>query len=168
MTVLGTLHFGLTVSDLNRSVDWYCNVIGLREVHRQVGDNDYTRTLVGVEGAALRVAQLALPDVSTLWPSSHCLELIEYTRAQGRHVKPQPNDVGATHIAFVVSDIEEVVERVVASKVELRNPPVQVTEGVNRGSRACYLHDPDGHTVELMQYGPAREAQLRQADLPAS
>jgi lactoylglutathione lyase len=168
MTVLGTLHFGLTVSDLDRSADWYCNVIGLREIHRQVGDNDYTRALVGIDNAALRVAQLAMPEENTLWPSSHCLELIEYTRAKGGSVKPQPNDVGATHVAFVVSDIDEVFERVHASGVDLRNPPVMVTEGVNRGSRACYLHDPDGHTVELMQYGSEREAQLRRADLPTA
>lgn len=161
VTTIGVLHHGLTVSDLDRSVQWYCDVLGLQEVHRQVGDNDYTRALVGVPGASVRVSQLSLPRQADSWPSSHVVELIEYTTARGVLVHPQPNDTGATHLAFVVVDIDEVCARVTASGSKLRNPPVKVSAGVNKGSRACYLHDPDGHTLELMQYGPARTAQLR-------
>ncbi|MET7842222.1 VOC family protein [Streptomyces sp. NPDC005356] len=163
MAVLGVLHVGLTVRDLDRSVDWYCQVLGLKEVHRQTGDNAYTRTLVGVTGAALRVAQLAMPGQGPVWPSSHTVELIEYTREPGGRVAPQPNDVGASHLAFVVDDIDDACKSVVSSGGVLRNPPALVTAGVNRGSRACYLHDPDGHTLELMEYGPERTAALREA-----
>lgn len=161
MTMLGVLHHGLTVSDLDRSGAWYCDVLGLKEVHRQVGDNDYTRSLVGVPGASIRVAQLSFPGSDESWPSSHVIELIEYVKARGGHVRPQPNDAGAGHLAFVVDDIDAVCARVIASGAVLRSEPVTVSEGINRGSRACYLHDPDGHTLELMQYGPDREAQLR-------
>jgi lactoylglutathione lyase len=168
MAVFGVLHHGLTVSDLDRSIDWYCNAIGLELVHQQIGDNDYTRTLVGVPNAALKVAQLALPGSASSWPSSHVVELIEYTRAAGDCVTPEPNDVGAGHLAFVVDDIDEVCSQVVASGGRLRNEPVAVTEGINKGSRACYLHDPDGHTLEVMQYGPDREAQLRSGSTQAA
>ncbi|MEU6087114.1 VOC family protein [Streptomyces sp. NPDC047085] len=163
MAVLGVLHVGLTVSDLDRSSDWYCHAFGLKEVHRQTGDNDYTRTLVGIPGAALRVAQLAMPDQGAVWPSSHTIELIEYVREPGGRVAPLPNDVGASHLAFVVDDIEAICARITASGGVLRNPPTEVTAGVNRGSRACYLHDPDGHTLELMEYGAERAAALRPA-----
>lgn len=166
MPVLGILHHGLTVSDLDRSVAWYCEVIGLKEVHRQTGDNDYTRTLVGVPGAKIRVAQLSFAGRAGSWPSSHVLELIEYEKKRGAHVRPLPNDVGAGHIAFVVDDIDIICQRVKASGANLRNDPVTVSEGINRGSRACYLHDPDGHTLELMQYGAEREAQLRESESP--
>jgi lactoylglutathione lyase len=142
-------------------VQWYCDVLGLKEVHRQLGDNDYTRTLVGIPGASLRVAQLTFPGRDEKWPSSHVIELIEYVRGQGGHVRPEPNDIGAVHVAFVVDDIDEICSRVTTSGAALRNDPVGVSEGINKGSRACYLHDPDGHTLELMQYGPARVAQLR-------
>jgi catechol 2,3-dioxygenase-like lactoylglutathione lyase family enzyme len=161
MAVLGVLHAGLTVSDLDRAVDWYVTVLGLQEVHRQVGDNDYTRTLVGVPDAVIRVAQLALPGRSSRWPSSHAVELIEYTRGLGSRVGPAPNDVGASHLAFVVDDVNAVCARAIASGARLRNQPVMVTAGVNRGSKACYLHDLDGHTLEFMEYGVERAAALR-------
>lgn len=161
VSVIGVLHHGLTVSDLERSVAWYCNVLGLNEVHRQVGDNDYTRGLVGVPGASIRVAQLSLAEQPGSWPSSHVVELVEYVEAGGEHVSPRPNDIGACHLAFVVDDIDEMCRRVLSSGGTLRNEPVAVTEGVNQGSKACYLHDPDGHTLEFMQYGEARAAQLR-------
>ncbi|MFF1933744.1 VOC family protein [Streptomyces sp. NPDC058228] len=161
MAVHGLLHAGLTVSDLDRSVEWYVNVIGLKAVHRQDGDNNYTRTLVGVPDAAIRVAQLAFPGSSSIWPSSHAIELIEYTRARGKHTAPSPNDVGASHVAFVVDDIDAVCARARRSGARLRNEPVTVTAGCNRNSRACYLHDPDGHTLELMEYGPERIAELK-------
>jgi catechol 2,3-dioxygenase-like lactoylglutathione lyase family enzyme len=36
------------------------------------------------------------------------------------------------------------------------NPPVAITEGANRGGYACYFHDPDGITLELLQPSVAR------------
>ncbi|WP_182481174.1 VOC family protein [Nocardioides immobilis] len=161
MLTFGVLHHGLTVSDLDRSIRWYCEVFDLVEVHRQTGDNEYTRTLVGVPGAAIKVAQLALTGQHELWPSSHFIELIEYVCAGGDALRAVPNQPGSSHLAFVVSDIETVCARVIARGGVLRNDPVTVTAGINKGSRACYLHDPDGHILELMQYGREREAQLR-------
>ena len=72
---VGVFHFSFTVSDLDRSVDWYTDVLGMELVHRQVQDNDYTRTLVGLPDASLEIAQLKLPDVLP-GPSTHILELV--------------------------------------------------------------------------------------------
>jgi hypothetical protein len=44
--------------------------------------------------------------------------------------------------------------------VSFRNPPVKITEGANKGGWACYLHDPDGITLELLQPSMKRMAQL--------
>jgi catechol 2,3-dioxygenase-like lactoylglutathione lyase family enzyme len=51
--IAGVLHFSFTVSDLERSVEWYTRVLGLALVHRQRQDNAYTRTLVGMPDAVL-------------------------------------------------------------------------------------------------------------------
>lgn len=149
--IFDVLHFSFTVSDLDRSVDWYTSVLGLELVHRQEQDNDYTRQLVGVDGAVLRVAQLKVWGVDSRY-STHMLELVEYLHGADRdHVGLPTNRTGVAHLAFMVNDLEERHARLVDVGVQFKNPPVRVTEGANTGGLACYLHDPDGITLEFMQ-----------------
>jgi hypothetical protein len=49
----------------------------------------------------------------------------------------------------------------VAQGVAFRNAPVEITEGANIGGFACYLHDPDGITLELLQFSPDRWDEVR-------
>ena len=154
------LHTGFSVRDLDISVGWYTGVLGLELVHRQRGDNAYTRTLVGVAGAVIEVAQLAIPGSPSRY-STHMLELIQYTRGGGPdHRDLAVNRVGTAHLAFIVTDLDARYERMLAAGAHFVNPPVTVTEGVNAGGSACYLNDPDGITIELMQFGPDRARAL--------
>ena len=81
--IADVLHFSFTVSDLDRSVDWYTRVLGLELVHRQRQENAYTQTLVGIPGAVLEIAQFAVPGVPPA-RSTHMLELVEYITPRGR------------------------------------------------------------------------------------
>jgi catechol 2,3-dioxygenase-like lactoylglutathione lyase family enzyme len=149
--IADVLHFSFTVSDLEASVDWYTRVLGLELVHRQRQENAYTPILVGIPGAVLEVAQLAIPGVPPV-RSTHVLELVEYVTPRGRDVgRIEPNSVGAPHLALIVTDIHARYERMKDLGVEFRNPPVEITEGANVGGFGCYFHDPDGITLELHQ-----------------
>lgn len=139
-------HFSITVLDLERSIHWYEDLFGLEVTLRQRNDNEYTRELVGIDDAVLDIAFLALPGSEEI-----ALELIEYVRPKGAVVTLATNSPGVAHVAFVVPDIDEVVRRVASGEGRMVSPPVEVDQGVNRGTRACYLRDPDGFTVELMQ-----------------
>jgi lactoylglutathione lyase len=158
--LVDTLHFSFTVSSIERSVAWYTEVLGLELVHRQRQENPYTEKLVGIPGAVLEVAQFRIPDVSP-GHSTHMLELVEYESPCGEVERgPATNEVGAAHLAFLVDDLPERYERMVAAGVAFRNPPVEITEGANRGGMAAYLHDPDGITLELLQPSPERLREL--------
>jgi catechol 2,3-dioxygenase-like lactoylglutathione lyase family enzyme len=149
--IAGVLHFSFTVSDIERSVDWYTRVLGLELVHRQRQENDYTPILVGVPGAVLEVAQFAVPGVPPV-RSSHMLELVEYITPHGRDLgELSPASVGCAHLALLVTDIHQRYERMLDQGVVFRNPPVAITEGANVGGFACYFNDPDGITLELLQ-----------------
>jgi len=154
---MGVFHFSFTVADLDRSVLWYTDVLGMELVHRQVQDNDYTRTLVGIPGAVLEIAQLKLPSVATA-PSSHMLELVEYRRPVGSRPALATQNVGTAHLAFIVDDITERYERMLAAGTDFVSPPVAITAGVNRGGFTCYFRDPDGITLELVKPPPERLA----------
>ena len=149
-------HFSFTVSDLQQSVDWYTNVLGLELVHRQVQDNPYTRTLVGVPDAILEIAQFKIPGVSP-GLSTHMLELVEYKHPKGEHPPLPTYNVGVGHVALLVTDIQSEYERLQQGGVVFRNPPVAITEGANRGGYACYFQDPDGITLEMLEPSPERQ-----------
>jgi lactoylglutathione lyase len=158
--LLDTLHFSFTVSSLERSIAWYCGLLGLELVHRQRQENAYTPVLVGIPGAVLEVAQFRIPGVSP-GRSTHVLELVEYVTPRGTVERgPDTNEVGAAHLALLVDDVLERYERMVAAGVAFRNPPVEITAGANRGGMAAYLHDPDGITLELLQPSPQRLATM--------
>lgn len=159
--IADVLHFSFTVSDIERSIGWYTGVLGLELVHRQRQDNEYTSTLVGMPDAILEVAQFAVPGVPPA-RSTHMLELVEYVTPRGRDLGDlATNSVGCAHLALMVDDIHERYARMTSQGVVFRNPPVAITAGANRGGFACYFHDPDGITLELLQPPAERLGALR-------
>lgn len=153
--IADVLHFAYTVSDLDRSVRWYTEVLGLELVHRQRGDSDYIRTLVGEPEAVLEIAMLKIPGLDSRY-STHMLELIQYVRPEGSPVELRNVNVGVAHLAFIVTDIHARHARLVEHGVEFYNPPVAIEAGANKGGFTCYFRDPDRFTLELLQPSPER------------
>ena len=125
------MHFSFTVSDIDRTIDWYTKVLGLELVHRQRQENAYTQVLVGIPGAVLEVAQLKVPGLDSRY-STHMLEMVQYVVGAGGTRELPTNQVGVAHLAFVVTDIHDRYTRMVAEGVVFKNPPVEITAGANQ------------------------------------
>jgi len=161
--IADVLHFSFTVSDIERSVDWYTGVLGLELVHRQRQENEYTPVLVGIPGAVLEVAQFAVPGVPPA-RSTHMLELVQYLIPAGVTLGPlSASTIGSAHLALLVTDIHTRYARMLARGVVFHNPPISITEGANAGGFACYFRDPDGITLELLEPSPQRLAAILRA-----
>ena len=150
MPVRSIFHVGFVVRDLDASLRFYCDGLGLVLRHRQRQRNAYTATLVGYPDADLEIAQLRLSEGEAP-PSGHVLELICYGRPASAPADAERSTLGAGHLAFVVDDIFEMARRLEALGARLVNEPVRIAEGINAGGWAAYLHDPDGVTLELVQ-----------------
>jgi lactoylglutathione lyase len=150
MAVRSIFHVGFVVRDLDASVRFYADGLGLVLRLRQEQDNAYTRSLVGYPDANLRVAQFLLPEGDPP-ASGHVLELIEYLTPEGGPADRERNTIGAGHLAFLVDDIEKMLARLAELGATPLSEPNEITAGVNKGGRAVYLHDPDGVTLELLQ-----------------
>jgi len=146
----GVWHFSFTVSDLDRSVAFYRDLLGFELVHVQEQDNAYTRRLVGFPDAVLRAAQLAVPG-QPRGLSTHDLELVEYIEPKGSRGDGRINDPGAAHLAVTVEDAEAIHRRLSEAGVRFVSPPNAITAGVNEGGSACYFFDPDDIVLELLQ-----------------
>lgn len=146
----GVWHFSFTVSDLDRSIAFYRDLVGLELVHTQEQDNAYTRRLVGFPHAVLRVAQLAVPG-QPRGISTHDLELVQYLRPEGVRRDARICDPGAAHLAITVTDAWATFERLTGAAVRFVSSPNAITAGVNQGGYACYFYDPDDIVLELVQ-----------------
>jgi len=156
MGVQALWHFSFTVSDIDRSVAFYGDLLGMEVVTRQDQANAYTEKLVGMPGASLRVAMLRIPGFPA-GPSRHHLELVEYVHPRGVKADVRTNNVGAPHLAMVVEDIHAEYARLTAAGVRFRSDPVEIVAGVNKGGWTVYFLDPDDITLEISQPPPDRE-----------
>jgi catechol 2,3-dioxygenase-like lactoylglutathione lyase family enzyme len=134
-------HTGFVVKDLEKTIEFYRDVIGLELTKKVELDGGPIDDVVGYRGANLLIALLSVGD-------GHSLELIQYISPPGsERPTDERNAHGATHLAFDVDDIEQTFERLVSRGAHRLNPPIKVRAGV----KCCYLQDPDGNWIELLE-----------------
>ncbi len=145
-----TWHFSFTVSDIEESIRFYRDILGLELVHRQEQANEYTRRFVGYPDAHLRVAQFRIPGAA-VGRSGHLLELVQYVAPVGEKVDTRTPNPGTAHLAFLVDDVHAEYRRLTALGVRFRTAPVAIEAGINKGGYTCYFLDPDDITLEIVQ-----------------
>lgn len=138
-------HTGLTVSDLERSLRFWRDAMGMEVLFQQEVADGYLEAIVGEPGAHVRMAHLAFGGQGPR------IELFQYLAPSGGQHRLRPADQGFAHVCVACDDLDESLERLSAAGGIPFSEPVLIDAGVNRGSRSVYLRDPDGHVVELFQ-----------------
>lgn len=142
---------GITVSDLDRAVAFFSDVLTFERVaETKLSGNEFAQ-LQGLASPKARAAQLRLGD--------EFIELTEYESPEGRAFPPdsRSNDRWFQHIAIIVSDMERahawLHEKMVrhASKDPQRLPDWNKNAA---GIKAFYFRDPDGHFLEVLEFPP--------------
>lgn len=154
-------HVAFVVTHLDREIEFYRDLLGLEFILRRIWDEDYVRQMVGIPGAVLDIALLKLPgkegsplsEDGSLIPGKGdtMLELIEYKHPKGNPPDASPNTPGNAHIAFLVDDIDAILDRLLDANITFISEPLEAAAGPNKGRKVAYLRDPDGIIVQLMQ-----------------
>jgi lactoylglutathione lyase len=127
------LHTMVRVTDIDASLDFYCNKLGLEEVRRT--ENEGGRyTLIFL--AAPDDKDRALNEQAPMVELTHNWDPEDYTG--GRNFG---------HLAYAVDDIYETCRRLQAGGVTINRPP--------RDGRMAFVRSPDGISIELLQKGDA-------------
>lgn len=145
MKITGAHHTSYTVSNLERSLEFYVGLLGCEVIWQRENRDQYFRDIVGYPESVAQMAMLSVPG------SSHAIELIEYVVPRGITADVRTKNVGSSHMAFFVEDLRAAYEELCAAGVKFRSPPVEISAGANRGAWAVYMTDPDGITMELFQ-----------------
>ena len=143
--ILAADHTGITVSDLERSLVFWRDVLGFELSHRTHQKGELAGEITGVAGAEISLAVVRAPG--------HKIELLQYHAPPDRKFRntDRPCDVGAVHVALTVDNLDAVLERIAASGWSAAGMPQTLATGPNAGKRVVYVRDPDGTTIELMQ-----------------
>ena len=136
-------HTGFVVSDMDRSVAFYRDILGFPVVDDVEREGEYIEAMLDVPGARVRTVFLDA--------YGHTLELVEYLSGSGNPVRAPNNAPGKGHISFWTSDIEADCQYLSSKGVEFVSSP----QYGPTGGAAVYFLDPDGLTLEL-HYRPDR------------
>lgn len=130
LTGLG--HIAFRVADLEKSRDFYCNKLGLREVFRLERKNDPSHWLIYIQVAP-----------------GHFIELLPSLGTQEKENSSE-RVVGFNHFCLLVDDLQATLHTFEARGLELTDTPYF---GLDRNWQYL-LQDPDGNTIELLQISP--------------
>lgn len=153
---LSVAHIGLTVSDLDRSVAFYRDVLGCAYVGEMSMGGPETAALFQRSGCSARVAYLRTQN-----HNAPLVELIQFTDQPPAPSRPSLFQTSISELCFLTDDIDQEYKRLMALGVEFLSAP-QTFDSTAYGfgiSRAVYLRDPDGNILELIQ--PVDEAYKR-------
>ena len=143
MPIERVTHVGVGVSDLERSVRFYRDLLGfVRLAELEIG-GEPTDTLLELEGSQLHAVYLERDGLR--------LELLHFAaparkRARVPHAM---DDLGFTHLSIRVSDLDGVVRDLRAAGVAVREKTRLDFPEV--GAAAVMVEDPDGLRIELVQ-----------------
>ena len=102
--IISADHTGITVSNLERSLAFWRDVLGFEFSHTAHQKGELAQEITGVEGAELKLAVLKTPG-------GHKIELLEYLApADRKRANLRPCDVGSVHVALLVYDLNAVLE----------------------------------------------------------
>jgi lactoylglutathione lyase len=122
------IHTCYRITDPDRSVAFY-QALGFEEVGR-----------IPIRDEAINIF-MGLPDDGARLELTYNFGVDHYELGTGYN-----------HIAITVDDIDSTLERLKAQGIEPEKPPYTVRDG---GSRLCFVRDPDGYRIELIERAPS-------------
>jgi len=138
------LHTMIRVSDLDKSLDFYCAKLGLKEVRR-----------IDNEGGRFTLIFLSAPDDLELAAKNQA-PLVELTYNWDREDYKGGRNFG--HLAYRVDDIYATCKRLMEGGVTINRPP--------RDGHMAFVRSPDGISIELLQAGGSKPPAEPWASMP--
>lgn len=144
--VAGFIHSGITVKNLQVSLDFYTRLLGFKVNKIQTNDTDYIHDIVSIPGLEkIEIAFIEAPDGTVI-------ELLEYVGVDTYSGEARSCDYGTGHICLQVTNLDSMFADLSEKGVEFKSQKVvTITAGNHKGAKAVYMKDPDGYLIELME-----------------
>lgn len=143
------IHIGITVKDMDRSIDFYKNILGLTFQGQMIMEGKETDKLFGMEDCKVKVAYLNGSKELFAPP----IELLQFMSHETEIGSPDLRKTSISEVCFEVENIEETYSRLKDQGVKFISKP-QAFDFTSQGfgkSKAVYFKDPDGIILELIE-----------------
>lgn len=136
-------HTGIVVNNLQKSLKFYRDLLGLKVKTRAVEFGNYIDRMNGKNAIRVTTVKMSADNGPTL------VELLKFDMPKVKSKKaPGPFKIGPTHLAFTVDNLEKVYQKLLANGVHFNCPPVTPPNGK---AKATFCKDPDGALIELVE-----------------
>jgi catechol 2,3-dioxygenase-like lactoylglutathione lyase family enzyme len=135
-------HTGIVAGNLQRMVKFYI-ALGFIEECRAIETGEYIEKVVNIESVKVEWVKMRAPD-------GFLLELLQYRShlQSPKYSLANANDLGCSHVAFTVDEIEKACELICENGGKITNSPAISPNGK---VKVVYCHDPEGVLLELVQ-----------------
>lgn len=135
-------HTGLVVHNLERALHFWCDVLGFKVVKQMDEAGSHIDAMMGLQDVQVTTAKLAAPD-------GNLIELLYFRSHQDSpRWSGTAYSTGFTHIALTVSDLDQLIEKLIREKVTFPGPPQYSPDG---SVRVIYGQGPEGVLIELVE-----------------
>lgn len=142
MSVRSVRHVGIVVSDIERALTFYRDLLGLEVRVDQREDALFVDKILGRSGTDLRTVKLGAPEGVAL------VELLEFRDTPAGGDAPGPANLGPTHAALTVDALDTLHERLRSASVQFVSAPTRSADGK---AKVAFCRDPDGTLLELVE-----------------
>lgn len=139
--VASVYHPGILVSDMERSLVFYRDLLGLKMISDNRASGKQVDAGFGLKNVQLRLVYLRAGNTE--------VELIQFYSPSSKPLSAdaKPNDIGVGHVAFVVPDVDKAYGKLFEKGIEFLSKPQTNADG----TKWVYLRDPDGTIIEFVQ-----------------
>lgn len=140
-------HVGIVVKDLDSMVEFY-KLLGFTKIINDENLNgSLIDNLIGMSGVDLRIVKLKSKDDHSI------IELLQYEDIRPTLKKKNLYDLGLSHLAIEVDNIDEIYEKLKSIGINFNSPPLLTKDNV----RVCFCRDIEGNWVELVENLPVKK-----------
>ena len=137
-------HVGITVSDIERSLDFYADLLGGERLGPWRRSGPRIDAVTGYPGVVVHQAFVRAQEGATM------VELLQYENGSTTVLDPDNGCVGAAHVAITVTGLDQILAGLRERGVEQVSEPIVASEPM-AGHRCVYVLDPDRVRVELVE-----------------
>ena len=139
--IKGYRHTGVIVKNMDASLHFYRDLLGLAVLQDFSDDTPYINKISGMDGANVHMVKLSTKDGTVV-------ELLEYLNHPTDLIEQPIYNVGACHLAFSVENIEILHKRLTKAGIITISEPVSSSDNV---AKVCFCLDPNNVRIELVE-----------------